>query len=165
VTRELIGPDPVIRSDGQDLSIGVIADGDLLARNGTAIVGVPPPGTPVFEFDSRNTPLTTSSATLQIYQTLVSSSLPAGTYTVSVGLVCSGSNSGSQLTAQLRINGIPAGGPLVETGIADGVFPFGAVLPLVWPGGVLTIETYVAHAGGAGSSTYLAGNLILERKL
>ena len=165
MTRELIGPDPVIRSDGQDLSIGVIADGDLLARNGTAIVGVPPPGTPVFEFDSRNTPLTTTSATLQIYQTLISSSLPAGTYTVTVGLVCSGSNAGSQLRADLRLNGGSLGGPFVETGIADGVFPFAGIIPIVWPGGVITLEIFVAHAGGPGESTYPAGNLILERKL
>ena len=149
-------------SGGQDLTMGAVADGEPLVRDGTAIVGR---FAPSWDFAQRITPLATTSATPQSYLLYTSPSIAAGTYQLAVTLTISGSATSTQLAAFLEIDGVPRGGPLIKTGIVGGVYTFSGVTPAPLNAGVHTVELSVSKPAGTGTVTALSGFIILERKL
>jgi hypothetical protein len=83
----------------------------------------------------------------------------AGTYCVVLQVQVQGSAANTQLFGTVVVDGVNQGGFQIETGIANGVYPFTAVVSVPFTAGDHTIDMRIGLGGGSGTVTALAGQV------
>lgn len=103
--------------------------------------------------DVYNTPLVVATPTPQLYRAATTPNLAGGVYAVSLAIRVVGSNGGTDINADVRIDGVSLGSILTEAVVPGGGFLLSGTTPQVWAPGVHTVEYFVSQPGGPGFVT------------
>jgi hypothetical protein len=110
-------------------------------------------------------PLPLAGPTLVLFATLAWTVPEVGVYGFQNSVLATATSANAQFQAEIRVDGVPQGGPLFAFGVAGGVQTF-AALPFSMPlsVGPHVTEIYVAQPTSPGTTTALGAFIQTERK-